>query len=191
MGHSEPSGRVCKGCIKGVQISLRCSGFVLQERTNSAVQTAGPSEFERTFYSPQRQTDSDGQNDNLALDPSRVDLALHIQPRRHVGYCSPRCPVAHGKLLTPGARWCPRRVPPPIACCAGTAELHGAGQGSATEALSRSDEQLNTTQSYYAVRCWHRSNLPVHSMFISCQRYMICSEIGYIAAILAPISVYS
>ena len=139
--------RVCKGCIKGVQISLRCSGFVLQERTNSAVQTAGPSEFERTFYSPQRQTVSDGQNDNLALDPSRVDLALHIQPRRHVGYCSPRCPVAHGKLLTPGARWCPRRVPPPIACCAGTAELHGAGQGSATEALSRSGRETTSFHS--------------------------------------------
>ena len=141
------NSRVGKRCIKGVQISLRFSRFVLQERTNSAVQTAGPSEFEGTFYSPQRQTDSHGQNDNLALDPSRVDLALHIQPRRHVGYCSPRCPVAHGKLLTPGARWCPRRVPPPIACCAGTAELHGAGQGSATEALSRSGRETTSFHS--------------------------------------------
>ena len=81
--------RVCKGCIKGVQISLRCSGFVLQERTNSAVQTAGPSEFEGTFYSAQRQTDSHGQNGaNLALS-AELTLPLHIQPRRHVGYCSP------------------------------------------------------------------------------------------------------
>ena len=78
---------------------------------------------------------------------SGVDLAPPFQPRRHVGYCSPRCPVAHGKLLTPGARWCPLRVPPPIACCAGTAELHGAGQGSATEALSRSGRETTSFHS--------------------------------------------
>ena len=38
-------------------------------------------------------------------------------------------------------------MPPPIACCAGTAELHGAGQGSATEALSRSGRETTSFHS--------------------------------------------
>ena len=139
--------RVGKRCIKGVRISLRFSGFVLQERTNSAVQTAGPSEFEGTFYSPQRQTDSHGQNEPSSPSQRRVDLAPQCQPQRHVGYCSPRCPAAQEKLLIPGARWCPRPVLTPIACSAGTTELHGSGQGSAPEALSRSGRQTTSFHS--------------------------------------------
>lgn len=132
------SFRVGKGCIKGVQISLRCSGFVLQERTNSAVQTAGPSEFEGTFYSPQRQTDSHGQNEPSSPSQRRVDLAPQCQPRRHVGCCSPRCPAAHDALQPMMPRWCPRPVPPPIACSGVQQELHGAGQGRAPAAMGQS-----------------------------------------------------
>ena len=130
-------GRFLSDVTGACLLCLRCSGFVLQERTNSAVQTAGPSEFEGTFYSPQRQTDSHGQNEPTSLFQRRVDLALHIQPRRHVGYCSPRCPAARDALQTMMPRWCPRPVPPPIACCGVQQEIHGAGQGSAPEALSR------------------------------------------------------
>ena len=135
---SQYVNRVGKGCIKGVQISLRCSGFVLQERTNSAVQTAGPSEFEGTFYSPQRQTDSHGQNEPSSPSQRRVDLAPQCQPRRHVGCCSPRCPAAHDALQPMMPRWCPRPVPPPIACSGVQQELHGAGQGRAPAAMGQS-----------------------------------------------------
>ena len=140
--------RVGKRCIKGVRISLRFSGFVLQERTNSAVQTAGPSEFEGTFYSPQRQTDSHGQNEPTSLFQRSWPHSAVAPPQRHVDYCSPRCPAAQEKLLIPGARWCPRPVLTPIACSAGTTELHGSGQGSAPEALSRSGRQTTSFHSH-------------------------------------------
>ena len=96
------------------------------------------------IYSPQRQTDSHGQNDNLALDPSRVDLALHIQPRRHVGYCSPRCLTAQGNGLTPEARCCPRRVPPPhsVQCGRGGAPWRRLRKGSSSNESVKAQSDL-------------------------------------------------
>ena len=143
------SSRVGKRCIKGVRISLRFSGFVLQERTNSAVH-AGPSEFEGTFYSPQRQTDSHGQNGANSAFSAKLALPLDLPPQRHVGYCSPRCPAAQGKLLTPGARWCPRPVPTPIACSAGTTELHGAVR---VEGEGRVGQSGRETTSFHSNAC--------------------------------------